>query len=413
MISIFASSEITVAPGDARLIVPTFCGYYENANTTLAANEAWEQGQLVNEASAAQYAEACYPGNSSASITSCDVFRKPFLAFDSSHADACPFGDNLCITNHTSPLTLDTGLLDSGRDLGINTPDNQHLQYRKLTTCSPINATGHTTIVNITSDDTPYPAVSGDTIILYNLGDTPGETNYTWLYNIHSVISQTGWTVLDDYAYAQSGNGSGFDPIPPLNRTDADIALIGIAGNNIEFQAPCDDPVFGAHEEATTPPDAHGETFTSWTTDRYVGIIACAEQHQICNPNNNQCTSLSGLFTASNEAFNLSLNNMQGATVQRISSTLQWSSIYNGVNGRGASALNAQTKVSSLSQAPLPANQWEVEVRGWFSSGLARIQQEVQQFVTRQSTDDIVLPNTSPVIGKMNNILCNSQLTQL
>ena len=139
LLSIFAASEITKAPGHGRIIQGEYCGYYGSGMLDQYSNNAWQYGQLQNSYTAAQYAESCYPGNNTASVIQCDVFRKPHLSFDQSHTNTCPFGNNICNMTHTQPVVMDTGLIDSHKDLGINTPEKEKLQYRKRTTCAPLN----------------------------------------------------------------------------------------------------------------------------------------------------------------------------------------------------------------------------------------------------------------------------------
>ena len=249
---------------------------------------------------------------------------------------------------------------------------------------------------------------------MYNFGPSPDITNFTFLVNTHSSIDQVGYMIHAEYAHAHTGKqGLGFEPIPALNRTDADVMLVGIIFNDIQFQQPCEDPIFTAHDISNRQLPS-GQTVTSVFTDHYAGTIACAEQHQFCNPNNKKCTDLAGYSDASLQIYDrLDTNNMQGSVGLRIGSSLSVTSVFNTISGRGASALQAQNSVSVLSQGPLPNNQWEIESSSWFAAGLARLQQEVQQFAARNTNVNVTLPAKTDVMRQMNEYLCQNQITQL
>ena len=84
---------------------------------------------------------------------------------------------------------MDTGPLDSHEDLGMNAPKSHRVQYRKVTTCSPIHAAGHVTEINITNPDL---LSNGDTVVYYKFGDAGGN-NYTYEYNLHNLALNNGY----------------------------------------------------------------------------------------------------------------------------------------------------------------------------------------------------------------------------
>ena len=81
-----------------------------------------------------------------------------------------------------------------------------------------------------------------------------------------------GYTVLSVASLAPHGDGSlGWIPINDLAVENADIDLVFIAPNAIRFQAPVDDPVFGAHYEIQlsgggTYYEADGKPLGHWFT---------------------------------------------------------------------------------------------------------------------------------------------------
>lgn len=132
--------------------------------------------------------------------------------------------------------------------------------------------------------------VTGDTIFHYLYGpvvdSTSGNdiTNYTVSYNTHSYIDQIGYGVeyvssqtlvlvhplLTVYnstytAFVQSDNA--WNPIPALNRTDADVSIVGIAPNSIRFDTVADDPIFSAHTLGGSYLDGKGQNVSWYVSD--------------------------------------------------------------------------------------------------------------------------------------------------
>jgi hypothetical protein len=67
----------------------------------------------------------------------CNGFVQPVLYSKVTLNDSCPFNSKIC---DTASSTLDTGLLDSNHDLGINSPKKNRIQFRKILSCSLIPA---------------------------------------------------------------------------------------------------------------------------------------------------------------------------------------------------------------------------------------------------------------------------------
>jgi hypothetical protein len=54
----------------------------------------------------------------------------------------CPFGGDACLVK---AVRFDSGLLSSNDDVGINSPLQQSLQFRRVTTCAPIRVDRYAT----------------------------------------------------------------------------------------------------------------------------------------------------------------------------------------------------------------------------------------------------------------------------
>lgn len=84
-----------------------------------------------------------------------------------------------------------------------------------------------------------------------------------------------------------------------------------LAANDILYLGQVHDPIFQATTARRTLKD-NGKNYTLYTSDNFVNPLACIDQHQFCNPNNNRCTDLNSYPTAVESAWaNLALNPVQ------------------------------------------------------------------------------------------------------
>lgn len=111
-----------------------------------------------------------------------------------------------------------------------------------------------------------------------------------------------------------------------------------------------------------------------------VNVMACVDQHQFCNPNNDQCTDLTSSTTALKLAQTIGMNPVQDFIITRFSFQLLHSSLDLSLAGRGSSSLLAQEVVHDLRSDPLPNDQWMMEVQSWFNTGLAKLQRFMVEY---------------------------------
>jgi hypothetical protein len=176
---------------------------------------------------------------------------------------------------------------------------------------------------------------------------------------------------------------SSFQPIPELERYDADVFLFFLVPNGVLFASPTNDPWY----RATTPVgDVTGtisvtssETMEAYYSDEPASPLACMEQEQFCNPNlpeDSRCTLLSGTFDVGSAASNLfqgnaSSNRFFWAYKAGFASSI----LLNWVVGiLGSQALTARDSLSCGMQGSLPDNQWQLEVQHWHETSLASLQ---------------------------------------
>lgn len=129
---------------------------------------------------AATYVDTCYHTNAG---LGCAVLPKQFINVTSTLTQ-CPFDDQSRCTQQ--PLRLDSGYMNSNKDLGINTAD--HVDVRMVTTCSVIT-------VKDVVDERPDESSIDSVILLINLGPILGVSNWTYPYPSRYVNSSLGYTV--------------------------------------------------------------------------------------------------------------------------------------------------------------------------------------------------------------------------
>ena len=191
------SSEVTKAAGDETLIRSPNCGLLElNATGTKQNQAAYHAVDLNDTLAATTYSRACYEDTEN--VLQCNQYAQQQLKWQTDHNASCPFLPDLCLYGGTSAYQMDSGLIDSHEDLGINAAKSERVQYRKVTTCSPIHTKGYVT--NITDTD-PNAVAYGDSLELYWYGEIPGITNYTFQYNTHSLVDNNGYFLT--YASAE------------------------------------------------------------------------------------------------------------------------------------------------------------------------------------------------------------------
>lgn len=408
------SGETPKAAGNDRLIRSPRCGLwgydtFPDGSFTNQGSAAYLATMTNNSNLAANYAKTCY--NNDPDPLQCSTYIQPSLSWKADDQAECPFGSDVC-PETVQAFKMTSNLIDSRADLGFNTPTSHRLQFKKITTCTPLVQEGFTRKLDCGEIN---PARKGDQCILYDYGpDHPN--NWTYLYNAHASVDGVGYTV------DVIGSSGGFwQPVPSLYVHNADTTLIFIAQNSVQYDERCNDPIFSAEKFYNlTAPDGgtSANTGTSyWGPTFDVGIIGCAEQYQFCNPTTGVCSPL--LSYGQLDAY-LSLTKIlpqdhldavQTGLYLRIAGTVPATDLISTIFFRQSSALQAQSTLESLQQHYLPPNQWIIELSGWFQTSLARLQSEILAYVTGPTN---IVPGMRliDVQDKAIENLCNSQLIQ-
>ncbi|KAL8819482.1 MAG: hypothetical protein Q9223_002094 [Gallowayella weberi] len=370
------SSQVTKAAGNEVLIQSRRCGLLNLTLDPSSQRGSVAVGNLeTNDTmTASTYSQACY-GNGQNPLQ-CNRYIRPSLPWTTVSNATCPFTHSLCYYGATSAYLMDSGLLDSHRDLGINAPSSDRVQYRKITTCSPIHFSAYVVEVNNTNQKT-----NGYRRFNIMLGEVFDITNYTLQYNLHTLADGIGYALS---SFTASPNG--WVPIPALNRSDGDVTLVLLAANSIVYENPVTDPFFAATTEYSSVLN-DGLERTFYTPDSLVSGIACVDQHQFCNPANRKCTPLTGfigLDTNSDPYWQIGLSRTQYITAKLIAFTSGRLTTYYSIASRGVNALRASETVvpNTFFQIGLPNTQWMVEVSSWFAISMAKLQLKTVQYAT-------------------------------
>lgn len=101
--------------------------------------------------SSASYAQQCY--GESVVTQGCSIYVKKQIFQKTLTNASCPFPgkDKICILNSTN-LSIDSGMIDSHKDLGINAAPKDRFTYRNVLECAPLQTDGYEQVVTRTSD---------------------------------------------------------------------------------------------------------------------------------------------------------------------------------------------------------------------------------------------------------------------
>ena len=145
----------------------------------------------VNQTLAAtSYARAC--NGKTHDPLECNQYARESLSWISNQNASCPFVPDLYIYGEKAGYAMDTERFDSRAALGINAPNSDSIQYRNVTTCTPLKAKNYARVYN---DTNPEDGAFGDTLVDYEFGEVIGISNTAFLYNLHSFVSKNGYVL--------------------------------------------------------------------------------------------------------------------------------------------------------------------------------------------------------------------------
>ena len=182
-------SSRVLSTGDEVQVHGDMCGWIVlngTQNSTALKQDVAFASDMAAKWTAAQvikYVGACYNRTSFADSATCKFYTRTSLSSTSSSEIPCPFSSRICATQNA--FQVDTGLIDSQHDLGINTPADSSIKFRKILTCAPILADRFSSGNWSTTAPPGVDNVLGDLYWYYYLGPLKNR-NYTWVADIFS-----------------------------------------------------------------------------------------------------------------------------------------------------------------------------------------------------------------------------------
>ncbi|KAF2750154.1 hypothetical protein M011DRAFT_396913, partial [Sporormia fimetaria CBS 119925] len=343
-----------------------------------------------------RYAEECYKIFSSAVPDICSVYTRPNIELKTERG-SCPFDESICVKIDSPGVTVDSGLVDLNDGFGLNLGTDDRVKYRKRTTCAVLHTTDRYTILKEGDETPPYVGKlnPGEQILLMHMGKIDERMGNTTLSQSLLVSKYTlGYMTAPLYkSGSPSGGLSGYpemlEPLPEMATKDADLFLIWITKNVVQYGSPVDDPIFAAHKEVATPrgPNQGRKTFRSDFPNAAVG---CKAQQDFCTPLQWFPTNVS------------ELNYAEATEMQKAAATLLISSgwTFDLITGSNTLRLDKQAKIGEII-AQVPPDQWVTEVRAWESNIWASLQiavtdQAIGIKARNNASDPIVREDASP-----------------
>lgn len=137
---------------------------------------------------AASYARQCY-GSNDRNPLQCSAYIHPQLHWTTDLNASCPFESGTCAFSDTAAYQMDTGLLNSHDDLGINAPKSERVAFRKVSTCAPLLMRPYARLENETVNGATF-----EFLRLY-LGTQDPPYNWTYEYNMKETSINIGYDV--------------------------------------------------------------------------------------------------------------------------------------------------------------------------------------------------------------------------
>ncbi|KAI0154798.1 hypothetical protein GGR57DRAFT_465051 [Xylariaceae sp. FL1272] len=381
-----------VAVGNEVLLKGDTCAWVQiNGNTDAVAEYTVVSPYMDTKLQVdATYAQQCYSQDFSPGELGCGTFVQKQIPFSVTTNAPCPFPNDtrVCQTNDSN-IVVDTGLMDSHFDMGLNLPAKERFQYRRVMSCAPLSVERYSQSHNLSATRSTMRYFYGTPL----LNDKDDSSNHTYetsnnAYSDREAVGQSGgfpkYSIRPFTAMWENGTlgswGSTFAPIPELTVPDADLKLLFLSGNGIYFTNVTYDPWY----KATTP----GYTAHPLTANKDSGIevylqdnpatpMGCVHRSQYCRPGrsgNAICTRLTGesdLYYSTLEVFDDEHAFNRVSWFQTNVDASWWPE---DIVGRGDVNLAAQFRVRTGVQGPLPDDQWHTEVQYWFSIMLASMQ---------------------------------------
>ena len=140
-----------------------------------------------------RYAEEMYQ-NTTQTHSGFAGFPSLALPYSVDNVAACPFAEDICLLGPNSAISFDTGLLDSHEHFGINAGTDDRVQYRWLSTYTPLKL--DTSLVTVITDGERdgFPVTEYQPIFDIYLGEQENQP-YTISWQMNG-LSRVGYQIL-------------------------------------------------------------------------------------------------------------------------------------------------------------------------------------------------------------------------
>lgn len=148
--------------------------------------------------------------------------------------------------------------------------------------------------------------------------------------------------------------------------SDSDLSLFFLSANNVQFTQKSDDPWYAARVE--TDRIYYGARIYR-ADETAASVLACSNQNQVCNGEN--CTPLSGRYNLPALASDIWSSQDQEELFMWFFDHVHVVDIGEAALSLGAGSLRARDGLKGGLQAPLPDNQWQLDVQHWLAVALS------------------------------------------
>jgi len=173
-----------------------------------------------------------------------------------------------------------------------------------------------------------------------------------------------------------------------FDRSDAGMSIFFLTTDNITYFQPVYDMWFLTDPEPSANYTLNGQSVPIYLRFRPVTILACVEEHELCNPTlsgSARCSKFTPAVYNTGHFTTLQFNPSQNATAIRLGVSILNTDLSNIAWMLSQPILASKTILGSTQYGQLPKNQWRSEVGRWFSISLNVIQTGLVEFVTGPS----------------------------
>jgi hypothetical protein len=163
------ASQVLLIGRDCRTINPV-----SNNFSDMLSAEVW-----VNKRTSSylNYAQQCY--TQAENSEDCRLYVRPSIPLKTTHNASCPFDEKMC---KTKSIIVDTGLLNSNGDLGLNLPPSAQFQLRFVHQCAPLVSEGYVSLHN----QSTYPDIP---LARYHYGNSTTGSGADFVYQVAANLN--------------------------------------------------------------------------------------------------------------------------------------------------------------------------------------------------------------------------------